>query len=66
MTLYILKFSDDDAGVGKRIEFDAANAGKALIVIAGEAPNRTAELWEGSRRICTIRRSETAAWSIGP
>ena len=66
MPLYVLKFSDDGLGVEKRIEFDAADPGSALAVAAGEAPNRKAELWEESRRLCTIRRSETAVWRIGP
>jgi hypothetical protein len=66
MPLYTLRFLDDGAGVEKRIEFDAADAGSALEVAGGEAPNRNAELWEGTKRLCTIRRTEAAVWRIGP
>ena len=65
MPLYTLKFFNDDIGVGKRIEFDAADAASALSVATGEAPNRDAELWEGTKRLCTIRRLESAVWRIG-
>lgn len=66
MPLYTLKFLDDGVGVEKRIEFDAADAGRALDVAKCEAPNRNAELWEGTKRLCTIRRAEAAFWRIGP
>lgn len=66
MPLYTLRFFNDGVGVGKRIEFDAADPASALSVATCEAPNRNAELWEGTRRLCTIRRFENAVWRIGP
>ncbi|HKT85584.1 MAG TPA: hypothetical protein VJQ77_05800 [Novosphingobium sp.] len=66
MPLYTLKFFNDGVGLGKRIEFDAADAASALSVATGEAPNRNAELWQGTKRLCTIRRSESTVWRIGP
>lgn len=56
MATYRLKFSDDELGSAKEIEFDAHDAGSALAVAQGERFGRRAELWESERRLCTLRR----------
>lgn len=57
MNVYTLRFSDDGDGVAKRIEFKAEDLTTALIIAHREASRRTAELWEGARKLCTVRRS---------
>lgn len=56
MTTYRLKFSDDGLGCAQEIEFDAHDAGTALVIAQREVSGRRAELWESERRLCTLRR----------
>ncbi|AIT82256.1 hypothetical protein JI59_22350 (plasmid) [Novosphingobium pentaromativorans US6-1] len=65
MATYTLRYSDDGRGLDKKIEFQAEDASGALIVAYSEAPHRNAELWEGARKLCTIRRYTTEVWRIG-
>ncbi len=58
MKIYTLRFSDDGEGVAKRLEFKAEDRTAALIVAHREAARRSAELWEGARKLCTVRRSD--------
>lgn len=64
--IYRLKFGDDGFGAAKEIEFEAHDAYKALVIAHGEAQNRTAELWRDGRKLCTIQRSGSGVWRIGP
>lgn len=51
----------------KSIEFDALDAAAALIHAHKESADRSAELWSGDRKLCSIRRvpvSETDIWQI--
>lgn len=64
MAVYMLKFFDDGIGIDKIIQFKAEDPGTALTVAKIEAPDRDAELWEGFRKLCTIRRSSADVWSI--
>ncbi|GFM30678.1 hypothetical protein [Novosphingobium sp. PY1] len=63
---YQLKFTDDNAGVGKTVEFRAPDASEALIVARKEAPDRDAELWQEGRLLCHLRRSKEEVWLIEP
>lgn len=67
MAIYKLKFTDDGLGCAKEIEFEALDAGQALLVARGELSGRRAELWERERRLCTLRREGTQGdiWHIG-
>lgn len=57
MNIYTLKFPDDGNEGAPRLDFGAADAAEALIIAHRKAAQRTAELWQGARKLCTIRRS---------
>ncbi|KHK90891.1 hypothetical protein [Novosphingobium malaysiense] len=61
---YRLKFEDDGLGVDKIVEFMAPDPAKALMIAGLEAANRYAELWQGNKRICRLRRTEEQVWLI--
>lgn len=63
---YRLKFPADKAGSQKTLEFKAADASGALIVAKNEAADRNAELWQGERLLCHLRRTEDEVWLIKP
>lgn len=63
MRLYTLKFAEDGHGLAKRVEFKAEDALGALIIAHREAARRTAELWDGTKRLCTICAARTEAES---
>jgi len=65
---YNLIYSDDALGSARRIEFEAMDACGALRIAQSQTAGRTAELWEGNRRLCTLRRvgPEGAIWEVGP
>ena len=56
MESYRLVFADDGIGVARRVEFEAEDLPHALVFAHREAKNRTAVLWQGERRLCTIAR----------
>ncbi len=56
MKIYSLRFSDDGHGMAKRLEFKAEDLTAALIIAHREAARRSAELWEGAKKLCTIRK----------
>jgi len=58
METYFLLFKNDDLGVARKIEFEAEDAARALIFAHNEAKDRSAELWKGDTRLCTVRRSK--------
>ena len=63
-----LVYSDDALGCARRIEFEAIDADGALRIAQCQAPGRLAELWEGDRKLCTLRRvgPDGAIWEVGP
>ncbi|WP_454798668.1 hypothetical protein [Novosphingobium lindaniclasticum] len=62
MTIYTLRFSEDGHGVDRRLEFKAEDLTAALIIAHREAARRSAELWAGAKKLCTIRKpAEPAA-----
>lgn len=60
METYRLLFSEDGIGVERRVEFEALDAAVALMIAHEQARDRTAELWKGLERLCTIRRVSAA------
>lgn len=61
---YRLAFRDDNAGVGKIIEFEAFDAAKALEIAQQEKDGRLAELWEGKDLLCLLWRDRSNIWRI--
>nr|WP_086492232.1 hypothetical protein [Novosphingobium panipatense] len=57
MKIYTLRFFEDEHGLAKRLEFKAPDIAGALVIAHREAAKRSAELWEGALKLCTIRRS---------
>lgn len=68
MPLYSLVYTDDGIGRPKRIEFNASEPSRALILAHAEAGERAAELWRDGTRLCTIKRvgEKPDYWMIGP
>jgi hypothetical protein len=68
MVTFNLVYSDDALGSARRIEFEAADAHGALRIAQSQAVGRTAELWEGERKLCTLKRvgPEGTIWEVGP
>lgn len=64
MKIYTLKFSDDGHGVARRVEFRADDLTAALIIAHREASRRTAELWEGAKKLCNIRKPSEVPASL--
>ncbi|TCM16445.1 hypothetical protein EDF56_10724 [Novosphingobium sp. PhB165] len=59
MNIYTLKFPDDGNVGALRLDFDAEDAADALVTAhrkaSGVRTGRAAELWQGARKLCTIR-----------
>jgi hypothetical protein len=54
---YTLRYDDDALGIGKRVEFEAANAAYALEIARGEADGRRALLLENGRPLCRLEKA---------
>ena len=61
---YRLKFAPRDGQRPKDIEFRAADAYRAIILIQRWAGRGKAELWCDSRKLCEIRLIDGAVWEI--
>ena len=57
MHTYRSIFSDDDRGVARTVEFDAADVAEALAFARHEARGRSAELWNDRGRLYRIHGS---------
>lgn len=64
VSTYRLVFLGDGSGIENHVEFQAADAAKALIVAQHEATRRSAELWCDGRKLCTIERRGEGFWRI--
>jgi len=64
MTIYTLKFAEDRYGPAKNVQFEASDPAVALQLAEIESPDRCAELWEGSRKLCKIKRTVENVWQI--
>ncbi len=69
MNIYTLKFPDEGNVGALRFDFDAEDAADALVTAHRKADElrsgRAAELWQGTRRLCAIRRSAASAAEHG-
>lgn len=65
MSIYTLKFPDDGNAGALRLDFDAEDAAEALVSAHRQAgglrSGRAAELWQGARKLCTIRRAPNSS-----
>jgi hypothetical protein len=62
---YTLRYDDDAVGIGKRVEFEAANAAYALEIARGEADGRRALLLENGRPLCRLEKAVPAMHRSG-
>jgi hypothetical protein len=55
-----------DAGIAepKRIDFHALEADHAFHILEREAVGQAAILWEGEKRLATLRRTTAGGWQI--
>lgn len=56
MSRYEVKFVDDGDREPGTLQFEAEDVGVALILAHQQAPDRSAELWQDDRKLCTIKR----------
>lgn len=66
MPQYVLKFACDAHGPEAVVSFEAEDLPAALVTAYREAAQRSAELWEGSRKLCTIRRTSYSTAPLAP
>ena len=66
MVTYTLRFDADGNAPPMQIVFDAPNPGGALVQAHREARQRSAELWQGERKLCSIRRAANDVWVASP
>ncbi|AKM08960.1 hypothetical protein [Croceicoccus naphthovorans] len=66
MHTYQLRLSDDDRGIARTIEFEAADTAGALNILGNVEPGRRAELWEAENYICSLSRDGDSGglWNI--
>ncbi|TCU54707.1 hypothetical protein EDF58_108138 [Novosphingobium sp. PhB57] len=61
MNIYTLRFPDDGNAGALRLDFGAEDAADALVTAHRKALDvrsaRAAELWQGGRKLCTIRHA---------
>lgn len=70
MSIYTLKFPDDGNAGALRLDFDAEDAAEALVSAHRQAGSlrsgRAAELWQGARKLCTIRHTSNSVDEARP
>ncbi|WP_395331828.1 hypothetical protein WBP06_03315 [Novosphingobium sp. BL-8H] len=64
MTIFTLRFPEHRHGPAKDIQFEAVDPGAAFLLAQREAPERPAELWEGTRKICTLTQGAGGVWQL--
>jgi hypothetical protein len=65
--MFTLKIAADRTSEAIHVEFDAEDAAAALIYAHREAGNRSAELWQGDEKLCTIQRTPVGSdefWQV--
>lgn len=56
MPTYTLAYEDDGRGVERKIEFDAADPSRALMIAQTLKPGRSAMLWQENKPLCRLER----------
>lgn len=64
MKTYTLIFIGNDVKVPLKVEIDVAEPAFLFEVAERHVTGRTAELWDGSKLVGIISRSETGLWSL--
>ncbi|MEQ8410133.1 MAG: hypothetical protein RIC51_00180 [Erythrobacter sp.] len=64
--IYSLRFDTTGGRVLPDIEFSASKAYQALVIARREGGGRSAELWRGSTKLCTISEVAGSFWVIRP
>jgi len=64
--VYRLKFAQVDEQPMPEIEFEAYDAVKALELAHDLAREKSAELWQDGRKVCSIRRTTGELWEVSP
>ena len=65
MRTFMMQFEDDGLGEPKRIEFLGNDPSEALAIAQRENTGRSIELWEGGKRLGTLRRLNAELWQVG-
>ena len=65
MRTFVMQFEDDGIGEPKRIEFLGDDPSQALAIAQRENTGRSIALWEGRKRLGTLRRLGSELWQVG-
>ena len=63
---YSLLLAEDGKGQQRRIEFSAADAGRAIHLAHQLAPHRTVEVHQGTQSLGHIRHVQQGFWVLSP
>jgi hypothetical protein len=66
MRSFTLIFDPDEFGYQKRIEFDGPDPAHVFPLLEREEIGRLATIWEGEKRLASVRRGPSGAWHINP
>jgi hypothetical protein len=66
MRSFTLIFDPDEFGYQKRIEFDGPDPAHVFPLLEREEIGRLATIWEGEKRLASVRRTQSGAWHINP
>jgi hypothetical protein len=64
--IYSLRFDCTGKTSLPDVEFHATNAYQALVIAHREGGGRSAELWRGGKKLCTINELAGSFWEIRP
>ena len=64
MRSFTLTLDGDGLDDSKRIEFDAYDPASAFLILERERAGKTAILWEGEKRLGTLRRTKVGGWQL--
>ncbi|MBO9576142.1 MAG: hypothetical protein J7494_10425 [Sphingobium sp.] len=65
MRSFIITLDGEELGDSKRIEFDAPDPASAFSILEREPLGKTAILWEGEKRLGTLRRTRIGGgWQL--
>jgi hypothetical protein len=64
MRKFVMQFEDDGLGEPKRIEFDGHDPLQALAIARREGTGRTIALFEGDKKLGTLKRIAPELWQL--
>jgi hypothetical protein len=65
MRTFVMQFEDDGMGEPKRIEFRGKDPSQALAIAQRENTGRMIALFEGGKKLGTLRRINAELWQVG-